>query len=91
MEIPEDREARKKMKVLKWKGVCYVSRHDCYLVTGQTGNDTRVYHVEEGKWRKLAAGDLELVNGYCQYNRELDLVAMNYQQKCYKLRYVPQE
>ena len=36
-----------KKKDPRWasKGICYVSKHDAYLVTGPTGNDTRVYDV----------------------------------------------
>jgi hypothetical protein len=74
-----------------WKGICYLDKHDAYLVTGPTGNDTRVYHAADGKWREVKGGDTELVNGYCQYLPDLDLVAMNYQLQCFTLRYVPDE
>jgi hypothetical protein len=74
---------------LAMKGVCYVSKHDVYLVTGPTGNDTMVYHVPEKRWESVKGGAIKLVNGYCQYNPDLDLVAMNFQLQCFKLRYVP--
>jgi hypothetical protein len=60
-----------------------------YLVTGLTGNDTMVYDVAAGRWSELKAGDLELVNGYLQYDPATDLVLMNYQLQCFKLRYEP--
>jgi len=96
MKIPTDKEVvqlRKQGKKadprLKWKGVCYVPRHDVYLVTGPTGDDTRVYHVARKKWSDVKGGKIEMRNGYCQYNPDLDLVAMNIHHDCYKFRYVP--
>ena len=71
------------------KGVCYLSKHDAYLVTGPTGSDTMVYHVPERRWESVKGGDIKLANGYCQYNPDLDLTAMNYQLQCFKFRYVP--
>ena len=37
----------------------------------------------------LRGGDLELVNGYCQYEPESDFVVMSYQLQCFRLRYQP--
>jgi hypothetical protein len=96
MEIPEADRGRPQAdkpsdKRLNWKGVCYISKHDAYLITGPTGDDTRVYHVEEGRWRPLKGGDIELPNGYCQYNPELDLVAMNIHFNAFTFRYVPEK
>lgn len=81
----------KKKQEPRWasKGICYISRHDAYLVTGPTGNDTRVYDVATGRWTDLQGGDIELVNGYCQYEPQSDLVVMSYQLQCYRLRYMP--
>ncbi len=59
------------------------------LVTGPTGNETMVYRVGEGKWQGLKGGEIELPNGYCHYNPELDLVTLNIHLKCFKLRYEP--
>jgi hypothetical protein len=64
---------------------------DNYLVTGPKGNDTRVYRPTTNAWSDVAGGDIELVNGYCQYDVKTDLVLMNYQLKCFKLRFVPSE
>ena len=66
-----------------------IARHDAYLVTGPNGNDTRVYDAAARTWSSLAGGDMQLVNGYCQYEPDSDLVLMNYQLSCFKLRYVP--
>ncbi|MHC4915648.1 MAG: hypothetical protein ACYTGB_09165 [Planctomycetota bacterium] len=94
MKIPT-RDELKKMKKedrdprLVMKPVCYVSRHDRYLVAGPTGNDTVAYDPEAKKWTPVKGGDLKLINGYMKYNPELDAVAMNFQLKCFKLKYVP--
>jgi hypothetical protein len=81
---PAERDPR-----LAMKGVCYVSKRDAYLVTGPTGNDTMVYRVPEKRWVSVKGGEIKLVNGYCQYNPDLDLVAMNFQLQCFKFRYAP--
>jgi len=78
-------------KRINWKGVCYIPKHDVYLVTGPTGDDTMVWHAAEKKWSALKAGAGELPNGYCQYSPELDLVTMNIHLDCHKLRYVPEK
>ena len=83
------KEKRKPDPRLAMKGVCYISEHDAYLVTGPTGDDTVVYGCKEKTWTPIKGGPIKLVNGYCQYNPGLDLVAMNLQQKCFKFRYVP--
>ncbi len=94
MKIPT-RDELKKMKKeerdtrLFMKGVCYISKHDRYLVCGPTGNDTAAYDPEAKKWTAVKGGDLKLTNGYMKYNPELDLVAMNFQLRCFKFRYVP--
>ena len=91
-ELPPAASPEEKKREPRWasKGVCYISKHDVYLVTGPTGNDTRVYEVAAGRWADLRGGDIELVNGYCQYEPESDLVVLSYQLKCFRLRYVPQ-
>ncbi|MEX0717924.1 MAG: hypothetical protein WD066_15120 [Planctomycetaceae bacterium] len=86
---PRPDEARQSDRRYAMKGVVYIPKHDAYLVTGRTGNDTMVYDVEAGKWSELKAGDIELVNGYLQYDPATDLVLMNYQLQCFKLRYEP--
>ncbi|MHC4914241.1 MAG: hypothetical protein ACYTGB_02015 [Planctomycetota bacterium] len=90
-ELSQMKKQKKKAdKRLRWKGICYVAKHDAYLVSGPTGNQTAVYHVAEKKWRSLKAGAEELKNAYCQYNPELDLVLMGHQLDCWKLKYAPQ-
>jgi len=83
------KEKKKPDPRLHAKGVCYISKHDAYLVIGPTGNDTAVYDIERKKWTLVQGGAIELANGYCQYSPELDVVAMNYQLSGYKFRYVP--
>jgi hypothetical protein len=85
----ETREEKKLEPRWASKGVCYISKHDVYLVTGPAGNDTRVYDVAAGSWCDLPAGEVELPNGYCQYDAKNDLVILSYQLQCFKLRYVP--
>ena len=98
MHIPSRDELAKMKKAkkapdgrLRMKGVCYSSKHDVYLVTGPTGNDTAVYNVGKKEWASVRGGDIKLVNGYCQYDPTLDVVAMNYQLDCFKFRYVPEK
>lgn len=90
-QLPPADSPQQRKQEPRWasKGVCYVSKHDVYLVTGPTGNDTRVYGVAAGRWADLPGGDVVLVNGYCQYEPESDLVVMSYQLQCFRLRYVP--
>jgi hypothetical protein len=83
--MPED----KKDKRRAWKGVTYISKHDVYLITGPTGNDTKVWDIATGKWLDVAGGEIKLVNGYPQYDPKADLVGLVYQLKTYKFRYVP--
>ena len=85
--MPED----KKDKRRSWKGLAYVAKHDVYLMTGPTGNDTKVYDVAAGKWHAVSGGDLALVNGYPQYDPRADLVGLVYQLKTFVFRYVPEE
>jgi hypothetical protein len=86
---PRSDEPRQSDRRHALKGVVYIPKHDVYLVTGLTGNDTMVYDVAAGRWSELKAGDLELVNGYLQYDPATDLVLMNYPLQCFKLRYEP--
>ena len=81
----------KKSKLGTWKGVAYITRHDVYLVTVQTGNDTRVYDVAEGKWKAVAGGDIKLINAYAHYDPRTDLVGLVYQLKNWVFRYVPEK
>lgn len=69
------------------KGVCYIAKYDKYLVTGPTGNDTRVFDPVSGKWSDLKAGDIALPNGYCQYDSQADVVWLSYQLNCFQLKY----
>ncbi len=89
LDPPRDEKGRSKDPRAAMKGVCYISRHDRYLVCGPTGNDTAAYDPGKKAWTPIRGGDLELVNGYMKYNPDLDVVAMNYQLKCFKFRYAP--
>ena len=40
------------------KGICYIAKHDVYLITGPTGNDTRVYNAAKRTWTSLLGGDI---------------------------------
>ena len=84
---PRPKEDRQTDRRYALKGIVYIPKHDVYLVTGLTGDDTMVYDAVDGKWRELRAGSIELVNGYLQYDPASDLVLMNYQLQCFKLRY----
>ena len=92
-DLPKAEAPEEKKKDARWAsmGICYIDKHDAYLVTGPNGDDTRVFHPQTGKWESVAGGTVELVNGYCQYDARTDLVLMNYQLKCYKFRYTPQD
>ena len=85
--MPED----KKDKRRTWKGITYISKHDVYLITGPTGNDTYIYDIAKGTWTNIKGGDVKLVNGYPQYDPKTDLVGLIYQVKAFKFRYVPKE
>ncbi len=96
MTIPTRKEFRAMKKSerdprLYMKGVCYISKHDAYLAIGPTGDDTVVYDPEKKKWTPVKGGDLKLINGYMKYNPKLDIVAMNFQLKCFKFKYVPEK
>ena len=73
------------------KGICYVPRHDQYLVCGPTGDDTAAYDPITRTWTAISGSPIELVNGYMQYDPQLDVVAMNYQLSCFKFRYQPNQ
>ncbi|GMV79636.1 MAG: hypothetical protein AMXMBFR7_08200 [Planctomycetota bacterium] len=83
-EAAKDKDPRRKTK-----GVCYISKHDVYLVIGPTGNDTRVFDPHTNVWKDAKGGELPLVNGYLQYDPSTDCVLMNYQLECFRFRYVP--
>jgi hypothetical protein len=85
----DSREAKKQEPRWASKGICYVSKHDVYLVTGPTGDDTRVCHAATGRWVNMRGGDIQLPNGYCQYEPQSDLVVLSCQLQCFKLRYLP--
>jgi hypothetical protein len=87
--MPAKGEDRKTDPRWSWKGVVYVPKHDAYLACGPTGDDTRVFDVAKGVWHDVKGGALELPNGYLQYDPESDQVLLNYQLRCFKLRYVP--
>jgi hypothetical protein len=84
---PASPEARKQEPRWASKGVCYLAKYDKYLVTGPTGNDTRVFDPAQGTWSDLKAGDIALVNGYCQYDSQADVVWLSYQLNCFQLKY----
>lgn len=92
-DLPEAKSREEKKKEPRWasKGVCYIDKHDVYLVTGPTAGDTRVFRPAAGQWQSVDGGDTQLVNGYCQYDAKTDLVLMNYQLECFKFRFVPSE
>jgi hypothetical protein len=71
------------------KGIAYIAKHQVYLTTGKTGNDTKVYEIAAGRWTDVKGGDTELVNGYLQYDARTDLVGLVYQGKAFAFRYVP--
>ncbi len=73
-----------------WKGIAYIPKHDVYLITGPTGNDTWVYEIEKGKWKNIKGGDIKLPNGYAQYDPTTDLVGLVIQLKNYVFRYTPE-
>jgi len=90
-QLPPTTSAEEKKKEPRWasKGICYVAKHDTYLVTGPNGNDTRVYDAATARWADLRGGNIELVNGYCQHEPQSEMVVLSYQLQCFKLRYVP--
>lgn len=73
----------------KMKGIAYISAHDVYLINGPTGADTHVYSPQTGKWSRLDGGDLQLINGYLQYDPKTDHVVLSYQHTAFVLRYTP--
>lgn len=81
---------KKKDPRRSWKGIAYIPKHDVYLMTGPTGNDTKVYDIEAGEWRDVAGGDIKLCNGYPQYDTKTGLVGLVYQKQTFVFRYVPE-
>jgi len=73
------------------KGICYNSKHDVYIVSGPTGNDTVYFDPEKNIWTPILAGDLKMENGYMQYDEKLDIVILSYQLNCYKLKFKPKK
>lgn len=71
------------------KGVTYITRHDVYLIAGLTGNDTYAFDPKAKNWRHIDGGDLEMVNGYMEYDPAGDLAVMVYQHNAYRFSYVP--
>jgi len=86
-DMPADRKDKRR----SWKGIVYIPKHDTYLMTGPTGNETRVLKAGEAKWRTIAGGEIELVNGYPQYDPKTDRVGLIYQTKAFLFRYDPQK
>lgn len=84
-ELPTDEKDPRR----NWKGITYISKHDVYLATGNTGNDTWVYTPGHDKWKNIQGGNIELVNGYPQYDPSSDLVVLVYQLKAFRFRYQP--
>lgn len=73
-----------------WKSVAYNSKHDVYMITGPTGNDTRIYKVEEKKWLEVKGGDIKLPNGYLEYDSKTDLTGLVIQLSAFKFFYSPE-
>lgn len=82
----KDKDAKRDPKY-GWKSVVYIPKQDVYLVCGPTGNDTAVYSPETKRWTPIAGGDLEMPNGYMQYDPASDTVALNYHLNCFTFRY----
>ncbi|PCJ60614.1 MAG: hypothetical protein COA79_08570 [Planctomycetota bacterium] len=89
-ELPAEPKSKKRNNsLINWKSVVYIPKHDVYLITGPTGNDTRVYHIKDKKWRSVKGGDIDLVNGYLEYDSITDQIALVYHHKAFKFKYVP--
>lgn len=71
------------------KGITYIPRHDVYLTSGLTAEDTFVYTPEKKTWSRVPATGPKLVNGYLQYDPLSDQVILSYQQTAFRFRYVP--
>jgi len=72
-----------------YKSIAYISKHDVYIISGATGNDTYVYDHKTKKWVKILGGEIKLPNGYIEYDEKTDLCGLVYQHKAFKFRYVP--
>ncbi|PCJ57672.1 MAG: hypothetical protein COA79_15615 [Planctomycetota bacterium] len=72
-----------------WKSIAYNAKHDVYVITGPTGNDTRVYNVEKKTWSEVKGGEIKLSNGYLEYDEKSDLFGLVVQHSAFKFRYVP--
>jgi hypothetical protein len=84
--MPEDKKDPRRVT----KGVTYLSKHDVYLIAGPTGNDTYTFDPNAKTWRQIRGGDIEMVNGYIEYDPTSDLTVMVYQHHAYRFRYVPE-
>jgi hypothetical protein len=78
-------------------GIAYNSKNDVYIVTGPTGNDTKVYHIppdgtpiENGSWSTVYGGTDSLPDGYPQYDPAADQVLLVRQHYAYRFRYDPE-
>jgi hypothetical protein len=73
------------------KSIAYISKHDVYIVTAHTGNDTFVYHPDTKKWERIAGGDAKLFNGYMEYDVKTDTVVLVIHRRAFKFKYVPKK
>jgi len=73
----------------RYKSIAYISKHDVFIVTGETGNDTYVYDHKTKKWEQVLGDELKLPNGYIEYDVKTDLIGLVSNKVAYKFRYVP--
>lgn len=72
------------------QGIAYNSKHDVYMASGPTGDDTYVLTPGSTAWTNLKAGALGLgPYGYMQYDPVSDTTVMSAHLGAFKLRYVP--
>jgi hypothetical protein len=71
------------------KGVTYISKHDLYLINGETAEDTWVFDPNKNAWSQVKCAGPKLVNGYLQYDPLTDTVALSYQLQAFTLKFVP--
>ena len=72
------------------QSIAYNSKHDAYVTTGPTANDTWVFYPETSQWKHLRGGETKLPPwAYLKYDPLTDTMVLNYQLKTYVLRYTP--
>ena len=73
----------------KYKGIAWISKHDVYIANGRTGADTYILKPGESSWKRIDGGDLELPNGYLEYDEVTDQTILVWHRKIYTFRYDP--